>query len=893
MSRLRTWNETHFSDYDAQMKPLPVFSQLPLVLLAGSLGLALTACNGGKGDSIDTSGTNNASPVLTLDSPVQDALYEGSYEPAEPNVTVTGFVVDEEDAASILVLSFLDAPDGDLGTLTISDDGTFSGAFTLTDGPHALGVTVTDSGGLSSTVSVGFDVDVPTNAAPEITLLDVTPAEPHAGDTLVASVEVSDEDEDPWTATFQWVETASGVTVDGDTVTDVVLGEEWTVTAVVNDEHVDSEPSSRTVTVVNAPPSAEGVTVTPPSGTPEDTFVCAADNVTDLDGDAVTTTYRWLLEGAELAVGDTLTPDLAAGRVVKHADLVCEASMTDDLNTTIQTSSVVDVVNRSPDLPVVSVTPTEPVDTDDLSCAATTDDIDGDAITWTWLWSRDGVATSHATSSLPASDTHKDDVWTCTATADDGDGGSSSADSSVVIDNVFQSTGDASDADVVIDGQTSGGAFGKTIALVGDTDGDGLSDLLVGANSEAGGGRMYLFNGPSLTGSVTTADAIASWANSEAGAQLGGYRCITAPGDLDGDGFSELFFAAALSDANGEDSGETYLFYGGGTFAVDQSLDTADWNVRGVVNDYAGTRLTAGDLDGDGVGDIVIAAPGASDESRQSGTIGVFYGTGARWSGTANVADADYSVMGLNDTDELGWTTKFVGDVDADGIDDLFTTAMYGDDGGSDAGVGGLISGGSYSGSDLLTDAATAIFTGDGPDDRFGYDAVGYDADGDSVNDLLVGEYQDDTNGVDSGTLRVYFGQSRWASGYSPSDADVTVLGGAAGDRFAHVLQDAGDVDGDGADDLLIGALFADPDGRENAGSAYLSLGGDILASSDASTLEWRRDGQGAGDLFGDAVAFGSGDVDGDGADEIVVGAQGYDGGAADAGRVYIWLGKP
>ncbi|MSP56216.1 MAG: hypothetical protein EXR69_11530, partial [Myxococcales bacterium] len=77
----------------------PSSPALALVLLAGGLCAALTGCHGDKTGPIDTAGVNNASPVLTLDSPVQDAFYEGGFDPTEPNVTVSGFVVDEEDAA--------------------------------------------------------------------------------------------------------------------------------------------------------------------------------------------------------------------------------------------------------------------------------------------------------------------------------------------------------------------------------------------------------------------------------------------------------------------------------------------------------------------------------------------------------------------------------------------------------------------------------------------------------------------------------------------------------------------------------------------------------------------------------------------------------------------------
>lgn len=858
----------------------------PSSLIAlGALGVLplVVACSGRSDGKNDTDG--NEAPTLTIDRPVQDAVYE-------PHIDVSGFAADAEDAASALTLAFTDSLDGNLGTVTLADDGTFVTAFDLTEGAHTLTATVVDSGGADTAIRIDFTVTAPANEAPTLDTLIIDPAAPRTGDTLVASATASDADGDDVTVTYTWVEATTGATAEGDTVPDVARGQSWTVTAVANDGTVDSEPVQATVDVTNSAPQADGVVVTPAAGTPDDTFTCAVTNPVDPEGDAYTVTYRWLVDGVELATGDTLSPDLSVG-LVKHAGLVCEATL-DDGDTNVLLSDTVDVQDRAPDAPVVTLTPEDPGADEDVTCAAVATDVDGDLSTYTYSWWIDGVDSGYTGATLPASATTRDEVWTCLVTADDGDGGTSTGLGTVTIDITFRGTGSAADADVTIDGQQTSGAFAKTIALVGDTDGDGASELLVGANGEGGGGgTMYVFDGVSLSGALTTGDALASWSETESSAHLGGYRAVNAPGDLDGDGLSELLFAAAESNSNGDDAGKAYLMYGGSGWSGAMSLDAADWTLVGSVNDQLGARLTAGDFDGDGVGDIVVAAPGASDSNRESGTVSIFYGTGSRFSGAAVASDADVQIYGEDDTDELGWTTRFVGDVTGDGIDDLFTASIYDDDGASNAGMGALIPGGSLTRSTTLTDAASTLFTGDGAEDRFGYDTIGFDADQDGVNDLLVGEYQDDTAGAEAGAVRVYFGTSRWASAYAPTDADHTVYGGAAGDRFAHMMEDAGDVDGDGTSDLLIGALFADPDGRSLAGSAYLACGSDLLDASSANDLRWRRDGEVASDLFGDALAFGSGDVNADGVNDMVIGAQGYDGGATSAGRVYLWFGKP
>ncbi|HNH48529.1 MAG TPA: hypothetical protein PKY30_15920, partial [Myxococcota bacterium] len=196
-------------------------------------------------------------------------------------------------------------------------------------------------------------------------------------------------------------------------------------------------------------------------------------------------------------------------------------------------------------------------------------------------------------------------------------------------------------------------------------------------------------------------------------------------------------------------------------------------------------------------------------------------------------------------------------------------------------------------GSGILSGLAGAVFTGSQSGDRLGYDAVGQiDVDEDGIDDLVVGAYLDDTVGADAGALHVYLGRGTWASDYLPSDADATVLGGGSGDRFGHVLASPGDLDSDGVDDLLIGALFTEPAGAADQGSAYLLLGPDWASFAGAADLPWQAYGEGGGDLFGDALGAGRGDINGDGRPDFAVGAQRHDSGAADAGRVYLWFGR-
>ena len=153
-----------------------------------------------------------------------------------------------------------------------------------------------------------------------------------------------------------------------------------------------------------------------------------------------------------------------------------------------------------------------------------------------------------------------------------------------------------------------------------------------------------------------------------------------------------------------------------------------------------------------------------------------------------------------------------------------------------------------------ITHVAQFTFTGDSAGDRFGNSVSSAgDVNGDGFDDLIVGAQNDDNNGTDSGSARVFSG------------ADGSVLynfdGDSAGDLFGGSVSGAGDVNGDGFDDLIVGAQNDDNNGA-NGGSAR------VLSGADGSVL-YSFDGE-IGDGFGQSVS-GAGDVDGDGFDDLIV----------------------
>ncbi|MDP2314838.1 MAG: MopE-related protein [Pseudomonadota bacterium] len=304
-------------------------------------------------------------------------------------------------------------------------------------------------------------------------------------------------------------------------------------------------------------------------------------------------------------------------------------------------------------------------------------------------------------------------------------------------------------------------------------------------------------------------------------------------------------------------------------------LADAQATLSGVAgSDGAGSAVAGGaDLDGDGYVDLLVAAPGADDGGSRSGAVYLLRGP---ISTDGSLDDADVTWWGESAADAAGTSLSaavlggatFSGvDLTGDGVEDAVAGAPGDDDGGSNAGavyVIGIEGGG-------LGGAAATRFGPDAYAGLGGSVAVG-DLDGDGVADLAAG-------GTD--VVWVELGPVADAAPF----ADLQILAEDAGDGLGAALA-VGDVDGDGIDDLAIGA----PDWG-GTGAVYLREGpveaGGVLADSVLALGRW--EGEASGDEAGTAVAF-AGDTDGDGYGDLLVGAPGAD---REAGRVYLVAGPP
>jgi len=339
--------------------------------------------------------------------------------------------------------------------------------------------------------------------------------------------------------------------------------------------------------------------------------------------------------------------------------------------------------------------------------------------------------------------------------------------------------------------------------------------------------------------------------------------------------------------------------------------------------DLSGNSVSsAGDINGDNFDDLIIGAEGADrgagywsnwsyKPGPPKGSSYVVFGGDGNFPDTLKLNELNgtngFKIKGEAEGDKSGFSVSNAGDINGDGFDDLIIGA-YGAD------PNGLFSGRSYvvfgkaSGftSELELSALDGTngfkINGEAEWDDSGYSVSNAgDINGDGFDDLIIGAFRADPNGLFSGRSYVVLGK---ASGFT-SELNLSVLDGtngfkingeAAYDLSGRSVSSAGDINGDGFDDLIIGAWGANPKGYLS-GRSYVVLG---KASGFTSELElsalngtngFKINGQAWGDYSGRSVSS-AGDINGDGFDDLIIGAEGADPNGSKSGRSYVVLGK-
>ncbi len=411
----------------------------------------------------------------------------------------------------------------------------------------------------------------------------------------------------------------------------------------------------------------------------------------------------------------------------------------------------------------------------------------------------------------------------------------------------------------------SGSAFlGSAVAPAGDVDADGYDDVIVGVRGAdvgaTNGGRIMLFRG-SAAGLSTGVGAFESIDGTSASLQLGFYA--SGAGDVNGDGNDDVI----VSGQGASTTGTAYVFLGDATGIA----NTAAWSYTGTAGGNLAPVTGAGDLNGDGYADIAVG------EWTSSGQVFVFHGSGSGPSVTPSV-----TILGTA-TERLGRMVSGAGDVNADGYSDLIVGAPFRSvTASNEEGVAHLFLGGP-SGVAASSSSADQTIQGSQVGAHLGgYVAGAGDVNGDGYSDIMIGADNYSSAEANEGLAVLYLGGPE-STGVKSTVSWTATGTGAHGTKVSN----AGDVNGDGYDDVLVAAPNAFGAGDGNVYVYHGAAGGPSTTAAfslGAST--------GAGG-FAAAIA-GGGDINGDGYSDIVVGAPDAESGmaTADEGRIYIYPGS-
>ena len=491
------------------------------------------------------------------------------------------------------------------------------------------------------------------------------------------------------------------------------------------------------------------------------------------------------------------------------------------------------------------------------------------------------------------------------------------------------SSGSQTTPNIILTGSQAGAQYGNSVSTAGDVDGDGYSDIIVGSsyfdNGQTDEGKTFIYRG-SVSGIVTS--SYWTFESNQNNANLG--LSVSTAGDVNGDGYSDIIIGSAglLS------FGKVYSFFG----SASGLSATPDWTYEDVVTGgFIGFSVSAaGDVNGDGYSEVIVGSPTYTNGEGSEGRAILFQGSASGLS-----AAPDWSTESNQILAKYGNSVFTAGDINGDGLSDVIVGSDMNDNGESDEGSA-FVYNGSAAG---LSSSANWSSAGGQSNSNFGCSVSSAgDVNGDSYADVIIGASDYDNGELNEGIVFAYFGSPSGLSASPDWSAELNQEGAS----FGGSVSTAGDVNGDGYSDVIIGAINYD-NGHSNEGGAFVYYGSgsglsgvpDWSGESNQTSANYGSGVSTAGDVNGDGysdVIIGAGnydngqtnegrvycylgsaaglsltanwtaesnqnnanmgsvssagDVNGDGYSDVIIGASNYDNGQTNEGRVYCYQGS-
>jgi type II secretory pathway pseudopilin PulG len=463
--------------------------------------------------------------------------------------------------------------------------------------------------------------------------------------------------------------------------------------------------------------------------------------------------------------------------------------------------------------------------------------------------------------------------------------------SGTVDDIILPPVIEAEELDVVINGTTDSDRFGTNVTNIGDVNKDGYDDVLVGTQyASSNAGKAYLFYGKVNMPNVIEAENANVIISASAGNMFFG-KSVAGTGDVNNDGYDDFIIGG--STGAGTYNGVAYLFYGSNS--LPSTLQSTNANVvitntlgRAVYTDAYLDVGRGGDINNDGFDDILVGSIVSHSSNTTQGRAYVIYGS-ASLASAINTSSSNIRIDGNAANDFFAFSMTAGGDINNDNYNDIIISAQMAPAGGTQRGTVSVYYGASTMGAILQANTPNLLIQGTDNNDNIGGSVSTADVNRDRYDDIIIGASNEDEVGVNRGRVYIINGASGLTSPFSAETANTILNGTNDGDLFGWSVSGVGDMNGDGYDEVAVGAYEAEDSGV-GRGRVYVLEGSNTLASSiPASSIDLIMNGTFDNDRFGIGVS-GGGDINQNGYADLIIGAYQAEDMGSDRGRVYLYL---